>query len=92
MIKNLLSVLFRLSVLAFLLGGAAVVALQAAGIVLGNGAFVEAVTDVVAPWAYGAAGVAGLLAFALSYFRSGDAAADAATVDCASPVPQHEHA
>ncbi len=69
MIKVIVSTLFRISVAAFLLGGALVVALQAVGLVLGDGEFVDAVTDHVAPWAYGAAGVAGLLAFALSYFR-----------------------
>lgn len=68
MFKTLISILFRISVAAFLLGGLAVVLLQAAGLILGNGEFVDAVSDTVAPWAYGSAGVAGLLAFAMSYF------------------------
>ncbi|TRW88431.1 hypothetical protein FK535_04360 [Mycolicibacterium sp. 018/SC-01/001] len=87
MIRNILLAAFRISVAAFLLGGAAVVGLQIVGLALGNGAFVDSITDNVAPWAYGAAGVAGLLAFALSYFRvrdSGDAES--------APTPVHEHA
>lgn len=68
MIKNLISIPFRISVAAFLLGGLVIVVLQAAGLMLGNGDFVNAVSDILAPWVYGAAGVAGLLAFVLSYF------------------------
>ncbi len=87
MLKSVISVLFRVSVLAFLVGGAAVVALQAIGLVLGAGGFVNAVSDHVAPWAYGASGVAGLLAFAMSYFPHGDDSADRELSD-----PVHEHA
>lgn len=86
MIRTVISVAFRISVVAFLLGGLVVVALQAAGLALGNGDFVDAVSDVVAPWAYGAAGVAGLLAFVLSYFRTDEPqAADGVS----TPVPEH---
>lgn len=89
MIKTVMSVLFRTSVLTFLVGGAAVVALQAAGLMLGAGDFVDAISDNVAPWAYGAAGVAGLLAFAMSYFPHGDGDGAGA---CESTHPVHEHA
>lgn len=89
MIKTAISVLFRVSVLAFLIGGAAVVALQALGLVLGAGDFVNAVSDNVAPWAYGAAGVAGLLAFAMSYFPHGG---DDGAAENPSSNPIHEHA
>lgn len=72
MFKTIISILFRISVLGFLLGGLAVVALQASGLITGNGDLVKAVTDHLAPWVYGSAGVAGLLAFAMSYFPHDD--------------------
>jgi hypothetical protein len=80
MIKDSISIVFRISVAAFLLGGLLVVALQAAGLVVGNGGFVDTITDTLAPWTYGAAGVAGLLAFAMSYFPN-PTDADEATPD-----------
>ncbi|AQT81581.1 hypothetical protein B1R94_23480 [Mycolicibacterium litorale] len=89
MMKTLISSIFRVSVLTFLVGGAVVVLLQAAGLVLGDGDFVDAVSDTVAPWAYGAAGVAGLLAFALSYFPHGDTEDAGADQETAAPVPEH---
>ncbi|WP_234811849.1 hypothetical protein [Mycolicibacterium canariasense] len=84
-----MSALFRVSVVVFLVGGAVVVALQAAGLVLGSGDFINAISDNVAPWAYGAAGVAGLLAFAMSYFPHGD---DNGATERRSSDPVHEHA
>lgn len=88
MFKNIVSTLFRISVLGFLLGGLTVVVLQAAGLILGDGGFVTSVSDVIAPWAYGAAGVAGLLAFAMSYFP-GDQADDSEVSANAAHVPEH---
>ena len=70
MLENILSTIFRISVVTFLLGGLAIVVLQTGGLIAGSGTFVVEVEELLAPWAYGAAGVAGLLAFALSYFRS----------------------
>lgn len=90
MFKTVISVLFRLSVAAFLVGGLAMVVLQGAGLVLGDGDFVTTITDRVAPWAYGAAGVAGLLAFALSYFRDpGTDAAEDGVTPRASALAEH---
>jgi len=68
MVKTTLSVLFRISMVAMLLGGLVVVVLQSGGLIAGDGEFVTMVDEVVAPWAYGAAAAAALLAFALSYF------------------------
>jgi hypothetical protein len=68
MVKATLSVLFRISMIAMLLGGLVVVVLQSGGLIAGDGEFVTMVDEVIAPWAYGAAGAAALLAFALSYF------------------------
>lgn len=62
--------------------------LQAVGLALGDGAFVDSISDNVAPWAYGAAGVAGLLAFALSYFRVSGTSGE----DDSAPNLVHEHA
>ncbi|WP_111509476.1 hypothetical protein [Mycobacterium kyogaense] len=89
MTRTILLTLFRISVAAFLLGGAVVVGLQAVGLALGNGAFVDSISDNVAPWAYGAAGVAGLLAFALSYFHLSDTASGE---DDSASTLVHEHA
>lgn len=88
MIRTVTSTVFRITVAAFLIGGAVVVGLQAVGIVMGNGAFIDAVSDHVAPWVYGAAGVAGLLAFALSYFPHGDGD-DAMDQNSSPAVPEH---
>jgi hypothetical protein len=89
MMKTALSVLFRISVLAFLLGGLAIVVLQIAGLAAGNGDFVESVNDSVGPWAYGASAVSGLLAFALSYFPQ---TRDDGMNDEQSAAHVHEHA
>ena len=91
MIERTLSAVFRVSVVVFLLGGLAIVLLQIGGLIAGSGSFVTGTEEVLAPYAYGAAGGAGLLAFALSYF--GDRAAQdeddvADTSDHGHPVPQ----
>lgn len=95
MIKNTISVIFRLSVAVFLLGGLTIVAVQAAGLIVGDGDLVTAVTDNVAPWVYGSAGIAGLLAFALSYFSHHQGAAEVTSDgagDQNNSPPVHEHA
>jgi len=69
MFEKIICILFRISTLVFLLGGLAIVAGQAGGIIAGNGNFVTNFEETLAPWAYGAAGVAGLLAFVLMYFH-----------------------
>ncbi len=69
MFEKTISILFWISTLVFLLGGLAIVAGQAGGIIAGNGDFVTSFEETLAPWAYGASGVAGLLAFVLMYFH-----------------------
>ena len=58
MLEKTLSTLFRISTLAFLLGGLAIVAGQLVGIALGDGHLVTHVEELLAPYAYGGAGVA----------------------------------
>jgi hypothetical protein len=67
--EKITCILFRISTLVFLLGGLAIVLGQAGGLVAGNGEFVTGFEETLAPWAYGASGVAGLLAFVLMYFH-----------------------
>ncbi|CAG7583391.1 hypothetical protein ACVH9Z_00665 [Rhodococcus opacus] len=71
MFQKSFSTLFRISVVAFLLGGLAIVLGQSVGLILGDGVVVTHVEELLAPYAYGAAGIAGLLAFVLSYFHHG---------------------
>ena len=71
MFQKSFSTLFRISVVAFLLGGLAIVLGQSVGLILGDGVVVTHVVELLAPYAYGAAGIAGLLAFVLSYFHHG---------------------
>ncbi|MGW8379046.1 hypothetical protein [Streptomyces sp. ODS28] len=70
MVPRLLHPLFRLSILAFLLGGAAIVLGQSAGIVLGDARWVARAQSSVQPATCIAAGISGILAFALSYRRA----------------------
>lgn len=88
MAEKVISTVFRISVALFLLGGLVIVILQGVGLVLGDGDFVTGSEEALAPWAYGSAGVAGLLAFALSYFHR----ADAETPTDADTVVTPEHA
>ena len=69
MFEKIICILFRITTLVFLLGGLTIVAGQAGGIIAGNGEFVTSFEETLAPWAYGAAGVAGLLAFVLMYYH-----------------------
>lgn len=61
--------LFTLATVALVLGGVVLVAGQALALVLGRGAWLEAVPEVVGPPTLVSASVAGLLAFVLSYQR-----------------------
>lgn len=91
MIERTLSAVFRVSVVVFLLGGLAIVLLQTGGLIAGSGSFVTGSEESLAPYAYGAAGVAGLLAFALSYFRDDAAESDddvTTTAEDGHPVPR----
>ena len=85
MIERTLSAVFRVSVVVFLLGGLAIVLLQIGGLIAGSGSFVTGSEEALAPYAYGAAGVAGLLAFALSYFRDDAAETEDDVTDVVDP-------
>ena len=67
MCQKFVSILFRLSTITFLFGGLAIVVGQGAGLILGDGRVVTDVSALLAPYVYGSAGVAGLLAFVMSY-------------------------
>ncbi|WP_405784467.1 hypothetical protein OG512_38995 [Streptomyces sp. NBC_01378] len=67
MASRLLQPLFRLSIIVFLTGGAAIVLGQAAGIVLGNAQWLDQVSATLQPATCIAASIAGILSFALSY-------------------------
>ena len=71
MIYKVAATLFRLSAVAFLLGGLVIVVAQAVGLVLGDGRFVTGIDAALSPTVYGCAGISGLLAFAMSYATSG---------------------
>ncbi|PRY10834.1 hypothetical protein [Kineococcus rhizosphaerae] len=62
--------LFTLATVLLVLGGIVLVGAQAVALVLGRGAWLEAVPEVVGPPTLISASVAGLLAFVLSYART----------------------
>lgn len=76
MFQKIITAVFCTLTAVFLLGGFAIVAGQGIGLILGNGRLVTSVSETLAPYVYGSAGVAGLLAFAMSYAKhseTGDA-------------------
>ncbi|WP_141215359.1 MULTISPECIES: hypothetical protein [unclassified Rhodococcus (in: high G+C Gram-positive bacteria)] len=77
MFRTAVSTLFRLSTVVFLLGGLVIVLCQAAGLILGRGEFVTQTFALMSPYVFGSAGVAGLLAFVMSYL--GDPEEDSVT-------------
>ncbi|KQU28459.1 MULTISPECIES: hypothetical protein [unclassified Rhodococcus (in: high G+C Gram-positive bacteria)] len=83
MFHTFVSALFRLCTLAFLLGGLVIVAGQGVGLLLGNGSIVSQVPATLSPFVYSAAGVAGLLAFVMSY---SDGESDVDRTDTAEAV------
>ncbi|GAB3445586.1 hypothetical protein GCM10027570_15900 [Streptomonospora sediminis] len=62
-----LDYVFRVGLAAFLLGGGALVAVQAAGLVAGSAGLVTAAAETVGPVVYAAAGITGVIAFIRSY-------------------------
>ena len=73
-----------IAVILLLLGGLAIVAIQVAGLVAGEGGWLTAVTEILEPPAFIAASVAGILAFLLSYQRQpalGETAQEVAALD-----------
>jgi hypothetical protein len=69
MIVKSARVVFTIAVVLLLLGGLVIVAVQAAGLIVGEGGWLTAVSETVEPPTFIAASIAGILAFALSYQR-----------------------
>ena len=67
MVHRLLEILFRLSVVVFLVGGVVIVAGQAVAIAAGNASWVEQVATAAEPPTCIAASICGILSFVLSY-------------------------
>lgn len=76
---HVIKILFRLGVLAFLLGGLCIVVGQALGLVIGDAAWVDDVASAAGPPTFITAGVTGLLAYVLTYVRPEDPAEPATT-------------
>ncbi|MGY0490004.1 hypothetical protein [Streptomyces sp. WG-D5] len=85
MTRRLLHVLFRLSIVAFLIGGTVTVLGQALGIVLGDAAWVETVAADAGPATCVAASICGMLSFVLSYGKQ-DGADETAEAHAPRPV------
>ncbi|OZC57102.1 hypothetical protein CH289_04210 [Rhodococcus sp. RS1C4] len=85
MFRIVVSTLFRLSTVVFLVGGLVIVLCQAAGLILGKGEFVTQTFALMSPYVFGSAGVAGLLAFVMSYLDDPeeDSTADSSIRDAA---------
>ncbi|MET9035887.1 hypothetical protein [Streptomyces mirabilis] len=71
-----LQFLFRLSVIAFLVGGSVIVVVQALGIALGDVGWVTAVEEHAGPPTFIVSSVSGLLAFVLSYLTKPEESAE----------------
>ena len=69
---RVLTNLFALTVLFFLLAGLAIVIGQASALAVGNAAAARQWASTMAPYAFGGAAVAGVLAFLLSYGAAGE--------------------
>ena len=69
MIVKSARVVFTVAVVLLLLGGLVIVATQAAGLIVGKGDWLTAVSETLEPPTFIAASIAGILAFALSYQR-----------------------
>lgn len=66
-------VLFKISVIFFLLAGLAIVLGQAGALIGADATLARTVKTVLAPYAFGGASVAGILAYLLSYRKDIDA-------------------
>ena len=59
--------LFKISLIFFLLAGLCIVLGEAGALIAGNATLARQIVTVLAPYAFGGASVAGILAFLLSY-------------------------
>ncbi|RCV49182.1 hypothetical protein [Marinitenerispora sediminis] len=64
-----LDIAFRIGLGLFLVGGVALVAVQAAGLAAGSAALVTSAAESLGPAVYTAAGVTGIIAFVRSYLE-----------------------
>ncbi|MFC7328329.1 hypothetical protein [Marinactinospora rubrisoli] len=60
---------FRIGLGLFVIGGVALVAVQAAGLVAGSAALVTSAADSLGPAVYTVAGITGIIAFLRSYLE-----------------------
>jgi len=67
--QRLVSHLFALSTVLFMIGGLVIVVGQLVMIVVGNGEGTQGIADTLGPYVFGTSTVAGLFAFVLSYFK-----------------------
>jgi hypothetical protein len=77
--------LFKITLIFFLLGGLAIVVGQAGALIAGDATFARTLKSTLAPYAFGGASVAGILAFLLSYRQDIDA------LGAEHHEEQHEH-
>lgn len=66
-------VLFKISLIFFLLAGLCIVLGQAGALIAADATLARTIKTVLAPYAFGGASVAGILAFLLSYRQDVDA-------------------
>jgi hypothetical protein len=70
-VHRLLGNLFTLSTVLFIVGGAAIVVLQAVLLIVAEGTAAREIAEAMGPYVFGTSSVAGLLAFVLTYFKNG---------------------
>jgi hypothetical protein len=83
MIVKTARIVFTVAVILLLLGGLAIVAVQVAGLIAGEGEWLTAASEALEPPTFIAASVAGILAFLLSYQRRPAAESSAAEMAAA---------
>jgi len=67
--QRIVSHLFALSTVLFMVGGLVIVVGQLAMIIVGDGDRAQSIADSLGPYVFGISTVAGLFAFVLSYFK-----------------------
>ena len=67
--QRIVSHLFALSTVLFMLGGLVIVVGQLIMVIAGNGDGTQSIADTLGPYVFGTSTVAGLFAFVLSYFK-----------------------
>ena len=83
--SRLALLLFKISLIFFLLAGLCIVVGQAAALIGGDATLARTIKTVLAPYAFGGASVAGILAYLLSYRQ------DVEALGAEHHEVQHEH-